>query len=155
MHAIAQRSLGDPHETDDLSTRTAPREYIVKFEYVDMTTPVFHILDCEKRPTADVSLEFGRFRVLLRQRLLIADGVQIELGGRAFELLLALLQADGALVTKAELLARVWPGIIVTQANVKTQVFALRKALAEGRDFIRTEFGRGYRFTAAVRSTVA
>ena len=54
---------------------------------------------------AEPSLEFGRFRVLLRQRLLLADDVPIELGARAFELLLALLEADGSLVSKKELLA--------------------------------------------------
>ena len=104
---------------------------------------------------AEPSLEFGRFRVLLRQRLLAADGVPIELGARAFELLLALLEADGSLVSKEELLARVWPGSVVAEQNLKFQVSALRGALGKDRDFIRTEFGRGYRFTAAVRSTGA
>jgi DNA-binding winged helix-turn-helix (wHTH) protein len=105
--------------------------------------------------TAEAMLEFGRFRVLLRQRQLIADGVPIELGTRAFDLFLTLLESDGSLVTKEDLLSRVWPGIIVTEENLKVQVSALRKALGDDRDLIRTEFGRGYRFTAAVRSTVA
>ena len=105
--------------------------------------------------TAAAMLEFGRFRVLLRQRQLIADGVPIELGTRAFDLLLILLEADGSVVTKEDLLSRVWPGIVVSEENLKVQVSALRKALGDGRDLIRTEFGRGYRFTAAVRSTVA
>jgi DNA-binding winged helix-turn-helix (wHTH) protein len=105
-------------------------------------------------PGAAATLEFGRFRVLLRQRQLLAGGVPIELGTRAFDLLLALLEADGSLVTKDELLRRVWPGIVVAEENLKTQIFALRKALGEDREFIRTEFGRGYRFTATVHSTV-
>jgi DNA-binding winged helix-turn-helix (wHTH) protein len=104
---------------------------------------------------ADTALEFGRFRVLLRQRQLVADGLPIELGTRAFDLLLVLLESDGSLVTKDELLCRVWPAIVVAEENLKVQILALRKALGEDRDFIRTEFGRGYRFTAAVRSTVA
>jgi DNA-binding winged helix-turn-helix (wHTH) protein len=104
---------------------------------------------------AEPSLEFGRFRVLLRQRVLLTDDVPIELGARAFELLLALLETDGSLVSKQELLARIWPGTVVTQHNLKVQVFALRRALGEDRDFIHTDFGRGYRFTAAVRSPVA
>jgi DNA-binding winged helix-turn-helix (wHTH) protein len=119
-----------------------------------MTNSVFHAFDCANRATAEASLEFGRFRVLLRQRLLMAEGVPIELGTRAFELLLALLEANGALVTKAQLLARVWPGIVVAEDNLKVQVSALRRALGEDRNLIRTEFGRGYRFTVAVRSTV-
>jgi DNA-binding winged helix-turn-helix (wHTH) protein len=104
---------------------------------------------------ADATLEFGRFRVLLRRRQLVADSGPIELGTRALDLLLVLLEANGALVTKEELLRRAWPGIVVAEENLKVQVAALRRALGEDRDFIRTEFGRGYRFTAAVRSTAA
>src|SRR5437762_1822419 len=111
--------------------------------------------DRSSREAAEATLEFGRFRVLLRRRQLVADGVPIELGTRAFDLLLALLEADGSLVTKDELLGCVWPGITVAVENLKVQISALRKALGEDRDLIRTEFGRGYRFTAAVRSNFA
>src|SRR2546430_2345892 len=104
---------------------------------------------------AEATLEFGRFRVLLRRRQLLAGDAPIELGTRAFDLLLVLLEADGSLVTKDQLLTRVWPGIVVAEDNLKVQISAVRKALGEDRDFIRTEFGRGYRFTARVRSTVA
>jgi len=106
------------------------------------------------RTAPNATLEFGRFRVLLRRRKLLADGVPIELGTRALDLLLVLLEADGSLVSKDELLSRVWPGIVVAEENLKVQISALRKALGEDRDFIRTEFGRGYRFTEAVRSAV-
>ena len=101
---------------------------------------------------ADTTLEFGRFRLLTRCRQLLADGVPVELGTRAFDLLMVLIDADGALVTKDELLALVWPGIFVDASSLKVQVCALRKALGEDREFIRTEFGRGYRFTAAISS---
>jgi DNA-binding winged helix-turn-helix (wHTH) protein len=111
-------------------------------------------MDRSSPAAADATVAFGRFRVLLRQRQLVADGVPIELGTRAFDLLLVLLEADGSLVTKDELLSRVWPGIVVAEENLKVQISALRKALGEDRDFIRTEFGRGYRFTGAVRSAV-
>jgi DNA-binding winged helix-turn-helix (wHTH) protein len=117
--------------------------------------PPLHGANRSSRAAPDAMLEFGRFRVLLRRRQLVADGVPIELGIRAFDLLLVLLEADGSLVTKEELMNRVWPGIVVAEENLKVQIFALRKALGEDRDFIRTEFGRGYRFTAAVRSTLA
>ena len=99
---------------------------------------------------ADGVLEFGRFRVLLRQRQLLADGAPVELGTRAFDLLLVLLEADGSLVLKEELLNRVWQGIVVSEENLKVQVSALRKALGGDRDIIRTECGRGYRFVAAL-----
>lgn len=102
--------------------------------------------------TAEAALEFGRFRVLLRQRQLLADGCPIELGTRAFDLLLVLLEADGSLVSKEELLSRAWPGIVVSEENLKVQISALRKALGADRDVIHTEVGRGYRFTAMLRA---
>jgi DNA-binding winged helix-turn-helix (wHTH) protein len=78
---------------------------------------------------ASADLEFGRIRLLLRRRQLLADGIPVELGTRAFELLLALLEADGSLVTKQDLISRVWPGVVVSEENLKLQVSALRKAL--------------------------
>ena len=119
-----------------------------------MTNPAFATLDGASRSAAEASLEFGRFRVRLRQRQFLANGLPIELGTRAFDLLLALLEANGSLVSKEQLLTRVWPGIAVAEHNVKVHVCALRKALGEHHDYIRTEFGRGYRFTPAVYSTV-
>src|ERR1700682_3934657 len=112
-------------------------------------------MDRSSPAAADATLAFGRFRVLLRQRQLVADDVPIELGTRAFDLLLVLLEADGSLVAKDELLSRVWPGIVVAEENLKGQISTLPTARRVDRDFTRTEFGRGYRFTAAVRSTVA
>jgi DNA-binding winged helix-turn-helix (wHTH) protein len=117
--------------------------------------PPSHGANRSSAAAADAVLEFGRFRVLLRRRQLVADGVPIELGTRALDLLLVLLEADGSLVTKDELMSCVWPGITVAEENLKVQISALRKALGQDRDFIRTESGRGYRFTATVRSIVA
>jgi len=99
-------------------------------------------------------LEFGRFRVLLRQRQLLADGVPVELGTRAFDLLLILLEADGALVTREELLSRVWQGLTVSAENLRLHVSALRKALGADRDLILTEVGRGYRFIGELRTNI-
>src|SRR5207244_11761969 len=76
-------------------------------------------------------------------------------GLRSGWFLLPFLEADGSLVTKDELLSRVWPGIVVAEENLKVQISALRRALGEDRDFIRTEFGPVYEFTAPVRSTAA
>jgi DNA-binding winged helix-turn-helix (wHTH) protein len=115
--------------------------------------PEKSLIEDADRVAAQGSLEFGRFRVQLLQRRLLADDVPIELGTRAFELLLALLEANGSLLTKQELLVRVWPGVVVAEENLKVQISALRRAIGEDRGFIRTEFGRGYRFTAAVRSS--
>ena len=102
--------------------------------------------------SGEAPIEFGRIRVLLRRRRLLADGVAVELGTRAFDLLLVLLAADGALVTKKELLDRVWPSVVVSEENLKVQISALRKALGADRNLIRTEFGLGYRFIGILRS---
>jgi DNA-binding winged helix-turn-helix (wHTH) protein len=104
---------------------------------------------------ADATLEFGRFLLSPRRRQLLADGVPVELGTRAFDILMVLIDADGALVTKDELVARVWPRVFVEPTNLKVQVSALRKALGDDRDFILTEFGRGYRFTGTISSAAA
>src|SRR6202035_5181799 len=101
---------------------------------------------------AEAAIEFGRFRMLLRRRQLLADGVPVEIGTRAFDLLLVLLESDGALVTKEELLKRVWRDVVVSEENLKVQISALRKALGADRNRIRTEFGRGYRFIGIFRS---
>jgi DNA-binding winged helix-turn-helix (wHTH) protein len=118
-------------------------------------TPLPHPTTRWSSDGSDAALEFGRFRVLLRRRRLLADGVPVELGSRAFALLAALLEADGALVTKDELLDLVWPGIVVSDDNLKAQVWKLRKALGAERNLIRTEFGRGYRFIGRLRSNAS
>jgi len=117
-------------------------------------TPLRHGANRSSLATADAAFEFGRFRVLLRRRQLLADGIPVELGTRAFDLLLVLLEADGLLVPKEELLSRVWSGIVVSEENLKVQVSALRKALGADRDVIRTESGRGYRFTGVLCANI-
>src|SRR5437763_2345346 len=103
------------------------------------------------RASAGEALEFGRFRVLVRRRQLLADGVPVELGTRAFDLLLVLIRAGGSLVSKDELLSEVWPKTVVGENNLQVQISSLRKAFGKDHDLIRTEFGRGYRFTGEVR----
>ena len=94
---------------------------------------------------------FGRFVLRRRERLLLRDGVPVALGSRAVEVLLALVEADGALLTKGELLDRVWPDVTVEENNLQVQVMALRRAFGpDCRDWIATVPGRGYRFTGAV-----
>src|SRR5690348_3281616 len=92
-----------------------------------LNSPVPHHATWWSSVSAEPAIEFGRFRALLRGRRLLADGVPVELGTRAFDLLLALLEADGALITKKELLNRVWPSVVVSEENLKVQVSALRK----------------------------
>src|ERR1700738_170293 len=104
---------------------------------------------------ASAIVEFGRFRVEPRRRELLADGQQIKLGGRAFDLLIALIEASGAVVSKDVLLDRVWPGRIVEENRLQNQVSALRKAFGADHDLIRTVAGRGYQFTGQIRARSA
>src|SRR6516165_4943806 len=99
---------------------------------------------------APASVEFGRFTILPHRREVLADGRPIELGGRAFDVLMALIEANGAVVGKDELISRAWPGRVIEEGNLRAQIRALRKAFAD-RDLIRTVAGRGYQFTAEVR----
>jgi DNA-binding winged helix-turn-helix (wHTH) protein len=69
--------------------------------------PLQHDANRSSSTSAEAALEFGRFRVLLRHRQLLADDVPVELGTRAFDLLLVPLEADGSLLSKEELLSRV------------------------------------------------
>src|SRR5262249_6253791 len=100
---------------------------------------------------ARASFEFGRFRVLPQRREVLADGQPMELGGRAFDVLVALIEAHGAVVSKDELMRRVWPGRIVEDNNLHAQIRALRKAFSD-HDLIRTVVGRGYQFRHEVRT---
>jgi DNA-binding winged helix-turn-helix (wHTH) protein len=63
---------------------------------------------------------------------------------------MVLVEADGALVTREELLRLVWPDVVVCPDNLRVQIFALRKALGEDCELVQTEHGRGYRFIGAV-----
>ncbi|MGZ5845715.1 MAG: winged helix-turn-helix domain-containing tetratricopeptide repeat protein, partial [Xanthobacteraceae bacterium] len=91
---------------------------------------------------------FGRFRFDLARRELSRDGIPVRLGSRALDVLAVLAAARGDVVTKDELLARVWPGQVVEENNLQVQASALRKALDEGKSgqsYLVTVPGRGYR----------
>jgi DNA-binding winged helix-turn-helix (wHTH) protein len=93
------------------------------------------------------SVAFGRFRVLPHRRELLADGRPIKLGGRGFDVLMALIEARGTVLGKGALMARVWPNPVVEEKNLHAQISALRAALGAERELIRTVPGRGYQFT--------
>lgn len=94
---------------------------------------------------------FGRFVLEPAERRLRADGAPVMLGARAFDLLVVLVDNAGRLVSKNDLIARVWPGLVVEENNLQVQVSALRKLL--GPSALATIPGRGYRFELAVEST--
>ena len=98
-------------------------------------------------------MSFGPFRLLTRQRLLLEAGKPVPVGSRALDLLIALLERPGELLTKEELITRVWSSTHVVEGNLKFQVAALRRALRDrqdGRRYLETSPGQGYRFVADV-----
>src|SRR6516225_3846216 len=93
---------------------------------------------------------FGRFVLLPHRRELLADGRPVKLGGRGFDVLMALIEAHGAVVSKNALIAHVWPDRIVEENNLQWQISALRAAFGADRNLVRTVSGRGYQFTAEI-----
>ena len=96
---------------------------------------------------------FGLFLLVPSERMLLYDGKPVPLAGKALDLLVALVSQSGHLMTKDELLRRVWPGLVVEEVNLSVNISAIRKALADSpdaADWIETVPRQGYRFKAPV-----
>ena len=97
---------------------------------------------------------FGPFRLLVEQRKLLAHGVPVAIGQRAFEILLLLVRRHGHLVTKDEVMEEVWPAVEVEENNIQVHVSTPRKAMSgagDGERYLLTIRGRGYCFVAPVQ----
>ena len=98
-------------------------------------------------------IAFGPFRLRPTQFLLLEGDKPVRLGSRALQILVVLLERPGELISKHELMGRVWPDIFVEPANLTVHISALRRMLRDGRDgnrFIINIPGRGYSFVASV-----
>ena len=107
----------------------------------------------EPASAAPTEVSFGPFRLLPTQFLLLEGDDPVPLGSRALQILIVLLERPGELVSKQELMARVWPDVFVEPANLTVHISALRRMLRDGRDrnrFIINIPGRGYCFVAPV-----
>ncbi len=94
---------------------------------------------------------FGPFRFLQRERRLEKDGVPVKLVARALDILLALAETAGEVVSKNDLLERLWPGLPVDDRLLCDHMTALRKALGDGTAgarYIANVAGRGYALVA-------
>ena len=87
----------------------------------------------------------GECEIDLTRRELRVLGSAVPMGGRAFEIIEVLAQSAGELVTKGELIDRIWPGAIVGENTLHVHAGAIRKALGPYRNLLKTESGRGYR----------
>src|SRR5580704_6924242 len=105
-------------------------------------------MDPQSPDPVEQSLSFGPFRLLPAQQLLLEGENAVRLGSRALELLIVLAQRAGELVTKGELMTRVWPNTVVEENNLKVHIATLRRVLGDGqpgRRYVATVPGRGYR----------
>ena len=102
-------------------------------------------------PETAAGIAFGRFEVFPHRRELLADGQPLNLGGRAYDVLMALIEARGNVVSKDALMARVWPNRVVEENALQAQISALRTAFGAERELIRTVSGRGYQFAGEIR----
>ncbi|MDY7552656.1 transcriptional regulator [Pseudomonas veronii] len=100
---------------------------------------------------SEQAVHFGPYRIHPRQRLVLEAGRPLRLGRRAVDILLILLEQAGNVVSKQELIARVWPKSVVEDGNLRVHMAALRKALGDGQAgqrYIVTVAQRGYSFVA-------
>ena len=96
---------------------------------------------------------FGPYQLLPAQQILREGDQPVRLGGRAFDILVALVERAGELVERDELMARVWPNLHVDDSTLRVHLAALRKVLGHGQGasrYIVNVAGRGYRFVAPV-----
>src|SRR6266567_2292366 len=101
-----------------------------------------------------IRLRFGPFELNVAERSLKKANQVIPLGGRAYDILIALLENAGEVVGKAELIARAWPDVTVEEGSLRVHMSALRKALRDGQfgdKFIASIQGHGYSFIAPVK----
>lgn len=97
--------------------------------------------------------EFGPFRIDAKERVLLREGQFLTLTGKAFDTLLLLIENSGHVVTKEEMMSRLWPDTFVEEANLTNNISMLRKTLGqtdEGQPYIQTVPRVGYRFVASV-----
>jgi DNA-binding winged helix-turn-helix (wHTH) protein len=100
--------------------------------------------------------QFGAFKLLPKQRLLLDGDVPVRVGGRALDLLIVLVEAAGKVVGRDELMASVWKKVVVDEGSLRVHVAALRRALGddgETRRYIVNVPGRGYSFVGKVSPT--
>src|SRR5262245_50205812 len=82
-------------------------------------------------------VSFGPFKLAAGERLLTKGGAPVELGARSLDILIALLSKPNEIVSKRDLLAQVWPDVIVEEGSLRFHIASLRKALGDGKEGAR------------------
>jgi predicted ATPase/DNA-binding winged helix-turn-helix (wHTH) protein len=102
----------------------------------------------------DVIASFGPFRLSAGKRLLMKGDERVAIGGRALDILIALVENAGEVLTTRELIERVWPNVFVDEASLRVNLGNLRKVLGDGQGgarYIANVPGRGYCFVAQLQ----
>jgi predicted ATPase/DNA-binding winged helix-turn-helix (wHTH) protein len=108
----------------------------------------------QQRTNESEIVRFGPFRLIAAERLLAKGSEPVTLGGRALDILIALIERAGEVVSHRELVKRVWSDVIVEESSLRVHIAGLRRALGDGRDgarYITNVAGRGYCFVASVQ----
>jgi DNA-binding winged helix-turn-helix (wHTH) protein/TolB-like protein len=134
------------------------RIFVLRLQFFRSTSPQEFLNDVSQGPflmgqQENRSYEFGRFRLKVAERVLLRDGEIVPLTPKVFDILLTLVEKSGQVVSKDELMKRVWPDTFVEEGNLTQNISLLRKALGEtpeGMQFIETVPRRGYRFVADI-----
>jgi predicted ATPase/DNA-binding winged helix-turn-helix (wHTH) protein len=103
-------------------------------------------------------MSFGPYRLIPAERVLLKDDAPMTIGSRALDILMALVNEAGEVISQRDLMARAWPNLVVGEASLRVTIAGLRKTLGETRDgvrFIANVTGRGYCFVAHVKRTQA
>ncbi len=107
-----------------------------------------------RNPEENRTFEFENFRLDAATKLLYRSGEQVVLTPKAVDTLIALVESNGKVVAKDELMQKIWADTIVEESNLAQYLHVLRKTLGEtsdGKPYIETLKRRGYRFNGAVR----
>src|SRR5258708_31785333 len=101
----------------------------------------------QPRSARSDAIAFGPFCLFERERRLEKNGVEVKVGSRALEILIALAERAGEVVSKEELITRAWPDTAVEESGIRVQISAVRRVLGDGQDgarYVTNVPGRGY-----------
>ena len=105
-------------------------------------------------PIAETAFCFGPYRLHATARTLEKHGVPIEIGSRALDILIVLVERAGKVVSHREIMMRAWRGLVVDGSNLRVNIMKLRKALDDSQAYILNVPGQGYSFGAPVRRVI-
>ena len=128
-----------------------------RFHHADVLSQNLLQLTDGAMASIEQAFSFGPFHLIPAQRLLFEGQRPLRLGSRAMDILIALVERPGELISKKELMERVWPSTVVVEANLAVHVAALRRALGDGQNgnrYVVNVPGRGYCFVAEVNFPV-